>query len=78
MGRPVVKVFKTGKKWGVKVKWPRSGPWARTMLFPRFAWHGPYGCKQWRWDNNEGAVAFAEIVKSLVRDILKEQEVRPA
>lgn len=58
---PQVKVVRCGKKYGVKVKWPRNGPWTRTLLFPRFVWHGPFGNTSYRWDQSTGAISFANL-----------------
>lgn len=62
MNVPVAIVAKDRRgRWGVKVKWPRSGSWTRTMPFwPRFVWHGPFGDTSWRGENWADAKWFAE------------------
>jgi len=72
MDRPLIKVVKDGKKWGVKVKWPRRGPFARTMLFPRYVWHGPFGNKHARWDTNNEAISVMNTLELQILDILKD------
>lgn len=74
MDRPIFKVVQNGKKWGVKVKWPRSGPWSRTMLFPRYVWHGPLGNKHWRYDTVTDAISAMNTFEILALEVLKEQK----
>ena len=74
MDAPPVRVKRDWRgRWGVQVKWPRSGPWARLLLFPRFVWHGPFGDASRRWTHEENALVFAE----LVRDLMARKAIAP-
>jgi hypothetical protein len=66
---PEVKVARDGKMWGVKVKWPRTGPWKRTLLFPRFVWHGPLGMDDCRWTDRHAADAFANMLRQEIERV---------
>jgi len=68
--RPETKVVKSWRGWGVKVRWPRSGPWSRTMVIPRYVWHGPFGNSSTRWPTREGAETCRDILEKLIADIL--------
>jgi hypothetical protein len=68
MGLPKVRIRRDWRgRWGVQVKWPRSGPWPRWLLFPRFVWHGPFGIASYRWAKADGAKVFAELVQDTIR-----------
>jgi hypothetical protein len=71
---PEFKVVRDGKKWGVKVRWPRSGPFARKMLFPRFVWYGPYGDKDARWATEDAATRFMSKLDMQIFEILRQQK----
>lgn len=70
--RPETKVVKSWRGWGVKVRWPRSGPWARTMLFPRYVWHGPFGNGRVRWPTREGAEGCRDALEKIIADVVAE------
>jgi hypothetical protein len=47
-------------RWGVQIRWPATGPWTRHQLWPRWAWHGPFGNGAFRYDSKVNAEAAAE------------------
>lgn len=64
---PQVRIRKDWRgRWGVQVKWPRSGPWHRTLRFPRWCWHGPFGRSDQRWPSAQGALDFAVLLENLI------------
>lgn len=67
---PETKIVRRGRGWGVKVRWPRTGPWTRTMLVPRFAWHGPCGNNSARWPDLDGATAWRDLLETVISDVL--------
>lgn len=74
---PVVRVRRDRRGlWGVQVKWPRTGPWTRHMLFPRFAWHGPFGNPRARWEKRSSAEIFAGVLLDGIAAALRAQAAR--
>ena len=71
---PKVRVARSLRGWGVKVRWPRTGPWARTMLFPRFVWHGPFGNGRTRWPTRQGAETCQEILEKLIDEQINSEK----
>ena len=71
MPEPAVRVQQDWKgHWGVQVKWPKSGPWTRTLIFPRWCWHGPLGNRTARWPDRVGADAFAKLLTDTIADVV--------
>ena len=56
-------------RWGVQIRWPGSGPWARHQLWPRWVWHGPWGDGTFRYDSKANAQIAATVFANLIEEV---------
>jgi len=64
---PMVRAHKDWRgRWGVQVKWPRTGPWAKLQKRPRWVWHGPFGFNKTRWPDQAAAESAADSFRYVI------------